>query len=75
MREMSEKQLLEYLWNTSSVGLQNGEKSSSRSLRREKLIALIQEAVGGCAYYWAARIADHLAENGVYVKEAGDNEH
>lgn len=35
----------------------------------EMLVKLIQEAVDGCAEYWAARIADHLIENGVTVKE------
>ena len=60
-RRMSEKQLLEYVVRRASE-------------RREKLIVLIQEAVGGCAYYWAARIADHLAEHGVYVEEADSDE-
>lgn len=32
---------------------------------REKLIQLIQEAVGGCARHWAALIADNLLSNGV----------
>ena len=32
---------------------------------REKLIKLIQGAVGGCATYWAGLIADHLISNGV----------
>lgn len=34
---------------------------------RNKLIELIQEAVGGCATYWAGRIADHLIANGVTI--------
>lgn len=34
---------------------------------RDKLIKLIQEAVGGCAEYWAGLIADRLLENGVIV--------
>lgn len=33
--------------------------------QREKLIALIQAAVGGCATYWAGLIADHLIANGI----------
>ena len=32
---------------------------------REKLITMIQEAVGGCARHWAELIADHLIANGV----------
>lgn len=32
---------------------------------REKLIELIQSAVGGCARHWAELIADHLIANGV----------
>lgn len=34
---------------------------------KEKLIKLIQEAVGGCAKYWAGLIAEHLIGNGVVV--------
>ena len=34
---------------------------------REKLIELIQSAVGGCATYWASLIADHLIANGVTI--------
>ena len=34
---------------------------------REKLIELIQAAVGGCARHWAELIADHLLKNGVTV--------
>ena len=34
---------------------------------REKLIELIQSAVGGCATYWAGLIADHLIANGVTI--------
>ena len=34
---------------------------------REKLIELIQNAVGGCARHWAEIIADHLLSNGVIV--------
>ena len=37
---------------------------------REKMIALIQSAVDGCARYWAALIADKLIENDVgFIKE------
>ena len=37
---------------------------------REKMIALIQSAVDGCARYWAALIADKLIENNVgFIKE------
>ena len=36
---------------------------------REKLIELIQSAVGGCAEYWAMVIADHLIDSGVTVQE------
>ena len=32
---------------------------------REKMIELIQEAVDGCATYWAGLIADKLIESGV----------
>lgn len=32
---------------------------------REKLVELIQEAVGGTSNYWAGLIADHLLSNGV----------
>ena len=34
---------------------------------RERLIELIQNAVGGCARHWAEIIADHLLANGVIV--------
>ena len=34
---------------------------------RDRLIELIQNAVGGCAEYWAKTIADHLIANGVIV--------
>lgn len=32
---------------------------------KEKLVAIIQTAVGGCTAYWAGLIADHLIANGV----------
>lgn len=32
---------------------------------REKLIGWIQAAVGGCASYWAGKIADYLIANDV----------
>ena len=35
---------------------------------KEKLISMIQEAVGGCARNWADVIADHLLANGVTVQ-------
>lgn len=35
---------------------------------REKLIELIQEAVDGCARYWAELIADYLLKNGVVLR-------
>lgn len=34
---------------------------------REKLIELIQSAVGGCDTYWASLIADHIIANGVTI--------
>lgn len=37
---------------------------------RDKLIELIQNAVGGCARHWAELIADHLLSNGVSVPNA-----
>ncbi len=36
---------------------------------REKLIELIQEAVGGCSTYWAGLIASNLIANRVTVHE------
>lgn len=36
---------------------------------KNNLIKLIQEAVGGCATYWAGRIADHLIANGVTIQK------
>lgn len=36
---------------------------------REKLIELIQSAVGGCSKYWAGLIADHLISNGVTIRK------
>lgn len=36
---------------------------------KEKLISMIQEAVGGCARHWASLIADYLIDNGVTVQE------
>lgn len=41
---------------------------------KEKLIDMIQASVGGCARYWAEKIADHLLANGVIVPlcKAGD---
>lgn len=35
---------------------------------RDKMIELIQEAVGGTSSYWAGLIADHLLQNGVVLK-------
>ena len=34
---------------------------------REKMIELIQSAVGGCSTYWAGLIADKLIANGVTI--------
>ena len=34
---------------------------------REKLIEIIQSAVGGCATYWAGLIADALIANGATI--------
>ena len=34
---------------------------------RDRLIELIQSAVGGCARHWAEKIADYLIANGVIV--------
>lgn len=34
---------------------------------RDRLIEMIQNAVGGCARHWAEVIADHLLANGVIV--------
>ena len=34
---------------------------------RQELVRLIQQAVKGCAAYWAGLIADHLLANGVCV--------
>lgn len=39
---------------------------------REKLIELIQNAVGGCARHWAEIIADYLIANGVVIREKGE---
>lgn len=39
---------------------------------RNKLIDLIQNAVGGCARHWAEVIADYLIANGVTVQEDPD---
>ena len=36
---------------------------------REKLVAIIQNSVGGCARHWAEVIADGLIANGVTVQE------
>lgn len=36
---------------------------------KEKIIALIQESVGGCARYWAELIADHLIANGATLNK------
>ena len=36
---------------------------------REKLIELIQAAVGGCTEYWLGLIADHLLANGVTFQQ------
>ena len=36
---------------------------------REILIIMIQESVGGCARYWAEKIADYLIAHGVTVQE------
>lgn len=43
---------------------------------RERLIQIIQEAVGGCARHWAALIADNLLKHGVkipYQETAGQS--
>ena len=39
---------------------------------KEKLIQLIQDAVGGCSRYWAELIADNLIENGANIPVEGD---
>lgn len=36
---------------------------------RDKLIELIQNAVGGCARHWAELIADHLIAHGVTLQQ------
>lgn len=36
-------------------------------MMKEKLIELIQSAVGGCSRYWASVIAEYLIEHGVTV--------
>jgi hypothetical protein len=36
---------------------------------RDKLIELIQNAVGGCARHWAELIADALIDNGVTLQQ------
>jgi hypothetical protein len=36
---------------------------------RDRLVELIQNAVDGCANYWAELIADRLIENGVVVPQ------
>ena len=36
---------------------------------KEKLIGLIQSAVGGCARHWAELIADKLIANGVMLQK------
>ena len=41
---------------------------------KEKLITMIQEAVGGCARHWAELIADHLIANGVTVANGKDTD-
>ena len=41
---------------------------------REKLITMIQEAVGGCARHWAELIADHLIAHGVTVADGKDTD-
>ena len=41
---------------------------------KEKLITMIQNAVGGCARNWAEVIADHLLANGVTVQEGKDTD-
>ena len=38
---------------------------------KEKLVAIIQAAVGGCSAYWAGLIADALIANGVTVQKQG----
>lgn len=35
---------------------------------KEKMIAMIQDAVGGCARHWACLIADRLIANGVTLQ-------
>lgn len=39
---------------------------------RDKLIDLIQNAVGGCARHWAELIADALIANGVTIADVPD---
>ena len=39
---------------------------------KNKLIDMIQVAVGGCARHWAEIIADYLLANGVEIKEDPD---
>lgn len=48
------------------------EQLHKQTADRNKLIDLIQNAVGGCARHWAEIIADYLLANGVEIKEDPD---
>lgn len=41
------------------------ENNDEKDIERERIIKLIQDAVDGCARYWAQLIADNLLANGV----------
>lgn len=55
-----------YLWAMEQAGAKIVEEESMNE--RERMIKLIQDAVGGCARHWAALIADKLMQNGVGFK-------
>ena len=53
------------------------QNTNDLAVKRNRLIELIQSAVGGCARNWAEVIADHLLNNGVTFAtdiNAGDKE-
>lgn len=45
------------------------EYEKNDSDERERIIKLIQDAVGGCARHWAQLIAENLLSNGIHLED------
>lgn len=55
----------DYLYHMERSGVKIMGGNTEQMNSRERMIQLIQDAVGGCARHWAELIADNLLSNGV----------